>query len=99
MAKGGYVYLICNQNNTVIYTGVTSDLLLRIQQHKNKKYPGSFTARYNCNKLVYFQFYESIVLAIQEEKRIKGGNRNQKERMIAQMNPEWKDLWEEIKNW
>ena len=99
MAKGGSVYIMSSLNNSTLYTGVTSDLLVRVQQHKNKAYPNSFTAKYNCTKLVYYKFYESIEAAIEEEKRIKGGNRKQKEFLITTMNPNWKDLWEEIKIW
>ena len=99
MAKGGSVYIMRSLNNSTLYTGVTSDLLVRVQQHKNKAYPNSFTAKYNCTKLVYYKFYESIEAAIEEEKRIKGGNRKQKEFLITTMNPDWKDLWEEIKIW
>ena len=65
--KKGYVYLITNKNNTVIYTGVTSNLQKRIQQHKAKFYKG-FTARYNCNKLVYFEAFDDIKQAILREK-------------------------------
>ncbi len=99
MANGGSVYIMCSLNNSTLYTGVTSELLVRVQQHKNKAYPNSFTAKYNCTKLVYYKFYESIEAAIEEEKRIKGGNRKQKEFLINTMNPKWEDLWEEIKNW
>ncbi len=99
MAKGGSVYMMCNLTNTTIYTGVTSDLVSRVLEHKNKVNPNSFASTYNCIKLVYYCFYETIEAAIEEEKRIKGGNRKQKELLIAKMNPEWIDLWEEIKHW
>ncbi|MBS4063516.1 MAG: GIY-YIG nuclease family protein [Chitinophagaceae bacterium] len=99
MAKGGSVYMMCNINNTVIYTGVCGDLVARVSQHKSKTAPTSFTAKYNCVKLVYYRFFETIESAIEEEKRIKGGNRKQKERRINSVNPEWRDLWEDIKNW
>lgn len=99
MAKGGTVYIMSSLNNTTIYTGVTSDPLVRVQQDKNKTNPNSFTATYNCIKLVYYQFFETIEAAIEVEKRIKAGNRKQKEMLISQMNPDWKDLWEDIKDW
>ncbi|MFT3704745.1 MAG: GIY-YIG nuclease family protein [Agriterribacter sp.] len=99
MSKGGYVYIITNKTFTVLYTGVTSDLLVRTQQHKEKYYPESFTARYNCCILVYYKFLPSIEEAIEEEKRIKGGNRKQKIKLITEMNAGWKDLWEDIKLW
>ena len=56
----GYVYIMANNNNTVLYTGVTSDLKVRVKEHKEKRYPGSFTARYNIGKLVYFERFTSI---------------------------------------
>ena len=68
-------------------------------EHKEKFYPQSFTARYNCNKLVYYQFYESIEAAIEREKHIKGKSRAFKLDLINKQNPEWKDLWEDIKDW
>ena len=97
--KGGFVYIVTNPNHTVLYTGVTSNLKGRIGEHRDRKYPGSFTARYSCYELVYFKGYPFISQAIGEEKRIKAGNRKQKIKLIDSMNPEWKDLWEEIKNW
>jgi len=100
MHKGGYVYIVTNKAHTVLYTGVTSNLLARIQQHRTKTYPTSFTAKYNADKLVYYKFYETIEAAIAEEKRIKGGNRQQKINMIMAVNPEWYDLYEtELSKW
>lgn len=97
--KGGFVYIITNTHHTVLYTGVTSNLVARTQQHRNKKYPNSFSARYNTDKLVYYHFFSTIMESITEEKRIKAGSRAAKIRMIESMNPEWNDLWEEIKEW
>ncbi len=68
----GFVYILTNKNNSVLYTGVTSDLKERIEQHKGRKHPESFSTRYNCNKLVYYEVYDSIVEAIAREKIIKG---------------------------
>ncbi len=100
MQRGGCVYMMTNPNNSTIYTGATSNLLKRVQEHKAKTYETSFTAKYNCIKLVYYQFFSTIEEAIAEEKRIKGGNRTQKENLITNINPEWKDMWAEIdKNW
>ncbi|TAN00707.1 MAG: GIY-YIG nuclease family protein [Chitinophagaceae bacterium] len=96
MKKGGFVYILTNKNNTVLYTGVTSSLVGRVWQHKVKFFEKSFTARYNINKLVYYQFYATIDEAIEEEKRIKGGSRKKKIELIESLNPEWNDLWEEI---
>ena len=80
-----------NKNNTVIYVGVTSDLLKRVYQHKTKTYKG-FTAKYNCDKLIYFEEFDAINLAISREKQLKSGNRKRKERLINAENPEWNDL-------
>ena len=100
MQRGGSVYMMASVNNNVIYTGVTSNLLKRVQEHKTKTYETSFTAKYNCIKLVYYQFFSTIEEAIAEEKRIKGGNRTQKENLINNINPEWNDMWAELdKNW
>ncbi|CAL2090519.1 GIY-YIG nuclease family protein [Tenacibaculum sp. 190524A02b] len=91
--KKSYVYFLTNKNNTVIYIGVTSNLLLRIYQHKTKVYK-SFTAKYNCDKLVYFEEFDSINDAIVREKQLKAGNRKRKESLINKDNPEWNDLSE-----
>ena len=89
---GGYVYIMCNKNRTTLYTGVSSQLISRVQQQKDKHYPKSFTARYNCNQLVYYFFFDEIEDAIAREKQIKGGNKASKLKLIEDLNPEWKDL-------
>ena len=99
MQRGGTVYIIASLNSKALYTGVTSDLYSRVLQHKQKIYPKSFTAKYNCIKLVYFEPYPTIEEAIDEEKRIKGGSRSNKEKLINGMNSNWRDLWEDIKDW
>lgn len=99
IVKGGYVYILTNQHHTVLYTGVTNNLKTRTEQHRSKINPGSFAARYNCYKLVYYNSFPFIAAAIAEEKRIKGGNRKNKIKLIQNMNPEWKDLWDEVKEW
>jgi len=100
MERGVTVYIMTNVLKTVLYTGVSSNLISRVKEHKEKFYPFSFTARYNVIYLVYYQNYPSIEEAIAEEKRIKAGNRNQKCRLINSINPEWKDLWEtEVSKW
>lgn len=86
-----YVYILTNKNHTVLYTGVTSDLIKRIYQHKTKAYKG-FTSRYNCDQLVFYQEFSSISQAIEFEKKIKGGSRKTKVRLISSLNPEWYDL-------
>jgi len=88
-----HVYIMTNDNNTVLYTGVTSDLKERINQHKSKKHPDSFSARYNVYKLVYYENFGSIDDAIKREKQIKGGSRGKKLELIKGSNPEWRDLY------
>ena len=95
---GGVTYIITNQYNTVLYTGVTSALRARIWEHKTKYYPKSFTAKYNCDKIVWYELLPTIGEAIDREKQIKAGNRKAKEQLINLMNPDWKDLWEEIQD-
>ena len=94
MAKSYYVYMMTNQHNTVIYTGVTNDLARRVYQHKTKAIKG-FTNKYNCNKLVFYAETDDIGAAIAEEKRIKGGSRKKKIELIESINPEWIDLAKE----
>jgi putative endonuclease len=95
MEKNGYVYIMTNYNNNVLYTGVTSDLIRRVYEHKNKMIEG-FTKKYNLVKLVYFEVVNDIESAIIREKQIKGGPRKKKIELIDKMNPEWKDLYSEI---
>ena len=90
-----YTYLINNKNNTVIYTGMTNDIYRRMSEHKDGK-PGSFTHRYNCNKLVYFEEFDSVLGAIEREKQLKAGSRAKKVALIHKDNPKWLDLSE---NW
>ncbi len=92
--KFSYVYIMTNKNNTVLYTGVTSNLLKRVYQHKNKTYKG-FTNRYNCEKLIYYTEFTDINEAISFEKKIKAGNRKNKEKLINEINPNWDDLSDE----
>ena len=96
MERGGYVYIMTNKNNTALYTGVSSTLRDRVYQHKSGKYNNSFTHRYNCHKLVYYEGFISIEEAIVREKQIKAGSRKKKQNIIKQKNPEWKDLYDSI---
>ena len=91
-----WFYLTANKKNGVIYAGVTSELKYRIESHKSKKYKNSFTARYNVDKLVYFEEYESIITARAREKQIKAGSRTKKIKLIESKNPEWKDLYKTL---
>jgi len=86
-----YVYFMSNKNDSVIYIGVTSNLIKRVYQHKAKILKG-FTSKYNCDKLVYFEEFKDINQAITREKQLKSGNRKRKEELIKKENSNWKDL-------
>ena len=79
--------------HTVLYIGVTSDITGRIWEHKNKVYPKSFTAKYNCDLLVYYEFYPHIEEAIAAEKSLKDKSRSYKNQLISSLNPEWTDIY------
>jgi putative endonuclease len=96
--KPGFVYIITNKYQTVVYTGVTSNLPQRILQHKEKRNPSSFSARYDVNILVYYEQFQWIEDEITREKQIKAGSREVKNDLIRSMNPTWKDLFDEIKD-
>jgi putative endonuclease len=84
-----------NKINTVLYTGVTSDLKKRIWEHKERIVKG-FTEKYNIDKLVYFEIFNDPENAILREKQIKAGSRNKKIKLIKEINPEWKDLYNKL---
>ena len=92
--KKYYVYFMTNAHNTVLYVGVTSNLIKRVYEHKIKKNPKSFTARYNLDKLIYYEVYDTPDEAIAREKQIKKWNRKRKNELVERENPEWKDLSE-----
>ena len=91
----GYVYILFSKRNGTLYTGVTSNLIKRVYEHKNKLTEG-FTSKYVVDKLGYYEVHGSIVSAIEREKQIKGGSRKKKLELIENMNPEWNDLYELI---
>jgi len=99
MVKGGCVYILTNKHHTVYYTGVTSDLVSRIMQHRDHFYPQSFTARYNIYKLLYYEVHGSIEEAILREKIVKKISRKRKIELIESINPSFLDLFEDIKTW
>ena len=90
-----YIYMLTNKNHTVLYIGVTSNILKRIYAHKNHLFPG-FTKKYNVDKLIYYEKFYAIVDAIQREKQLKKWNRAWKIRLINKVNPTWRDLYNEI---
>ena len=96
MQRGGVVYIMCSPNRTTLYISVTANLYDRIYEHRNKHYPDSFTAKYNCVMLVYYTPYERIEEAIVAEKKLKDRNRKYKEKLIDSFNPDWRDLWEDL---
>jgi putative endonuclease len=94
--QSGYVYILTNKSNSVLYTGATTDLLKRTYHHKGKYLPG-FTERYNLNKLVYYEGFGNIMSARVKERKIKGWKREKKIKMIESMNPKWEDLYRGLK--
>lgn len=93
MSKEYYVYIMTNKSRT-LYTGVTNNLMRRVDEHKKKLVPG-FTSKYNIQFLVYYESTSSIHVAIEREKQIKGWLRAKKIALIDSLNPKWKDLSEE----
>ena len=93
--KQYYVYIMTNQHNSVLYTGITNDLVRRVFEHKEKLIQG-FTKRYNLTKLVYYEVLSNPEAAIKREKQLKGRSRREKVELIKSMNPEWRDLYGSI---
>ena len=91
-----YVYMLTNEHGNVMYVGVTNDLVRRVYEHKNHLDKGSFTARYNVTKLVYYESTSDVEAAIEREKQIKGWNRKRKNKLVETRNPNWFDLYEGI---
>ena len=95
MEKVYCVYILTNQRNTALYTGVTGDLRARVHQHREKLLPG-FTNRYNVSKLVYYEAGYDAFGAIAREKQIKAGSRQKKIDLINRLNPEWRNPYGEL---
>ncbi len=89
--KKSYIYILFNKRNGTLYTGVTSDLVKRVYEHKNKVYEG-FTSKYGVDKLGYYEEFSDAISAIEREKQIKDVSRKAKIKLIEKNNPEWKDL-------
>ena len=94
-SKHGYVYILFNKRNGTLYTGVTSNLIKRVYEHKPKIIDG-FTSKYGVDKLGYYEIHSTIALAIEREKQIKQGSRKMKLAFIESINPEWIDLYETL---
>ena len=95
MNRQSYIYIMTNKTHRVLYTGVTGDLRRRVYQHNEGAVPG-FTKKYNVKTLIYFEIFDDIRDAIAREKQIKKGSRQKKIDLINAMNPEWRDLSEEL---
>ena len=91
-----YVYILSNNTHTTIYIGVTSNLIQRVYEHKNKLDPKSFTAKYDVHRLVYYESTSDVKAALEREKQLKGWNRARKNKLVESMNPKWEDLYESI---
>jgi predicted GIY-YIG superfamily endonuclease len=95
MPKQPAVYIMASARNGTLYAGVTSTLAARVHQHREGVLPG-FTRRYGCKLLVWYELHETMPAAIAREKQIKGGSRADKLALIEAMNPDWRDLWEDL---
>jgi len=93
--KAFYVYIMASRRNSTLYVGLTFDLIKRVLEHKNKVIPG-FTAQYNVHMLVYYETHSTYIEAARREKRFKNWCRQWKINLIEELNPEWRDLYEEI---
>lgn len=93
--KNYYVYILTSQRNTTLYIGITSELAKRVWEHKSKIVKG-FTEKYNVTRLVYYECYDDPEEAILREKRLKKWKRAWKNELIEKMNPEWRDLYEDL---
>ncbi len=90
-----YIYFMANRSNSTIYVGVTSSLQKRVVEHKAHMMIGSFSDKYNCEKLVYYEEFADIRDAIAREKQLKNWKREWKNKLIETMNPNWDDLMED----
>jgi putative endonuclease len=93
--RGGWIYIVTNRANGTLYTGVTSNLARRIYEHREALVDG-FTKKYGLKRLVYYEAYDDIRQAIQREKNIKHWPRAWKIRLILEINPDWRDLYEDL---
>jgi len=96
MHKQSFVYILSSPNFSALYIGVTGNLAQRIFQHRNKVFPNSFTAKYNCVILVYYEIFNDIRNAIDYEKKLKNYSRKMKDELIYKFNPEMRDLSSDV---
>ena len=94
MSGQHYVYIMTNPRHTVLYTVVTNNLMRRVWQHRNGE--GGFTSKYHCTELVMYEVFKESYCAISREKQIKAGSRRRKVELIERVNPEWRDLYEQL---
>ena len=92
MEKFGYIYIMTNKRKTVLYIGVTNNLVRRVYEHKKHLVENSFSDRYNLEYCIYYEEFPYFALAIKREKELKKWNRQKKEELINRKNPEWKEL-------
>jgi putative endonuclease len=92
--KSYYVYIVASSSGT-LYIGITNSLMRRIYEHKNGLIEG-FSKKYSCHKLIYYEIYGDVNLAIAREKQLKGWRREKKENIIKKFNPHWSDLYNEM---
>lgn len=97
ISKTYFTYILTNKHNRVLYIGVTNNLKRRAYEHK-KHYKKGFTQRYNVDKLVYYEQFNNPLEAIKREKSLKNLLRRKKEGLIKKINPDWKDLYEDVLN-
>ena len=90
-----FIYILTNRHHTVLYVGVTNDLCRRINEHRTK-IASVFATRYNVTKLVYFEEFDDVNAAIAREKQLKAGSRERKIELINSMNPDWRDLYDDL---
>jgi putative endonuclease len=93
--KKGFVYMMSNKQDGVLYIGVTSDIVKRVYEHKNG-FADGFTKKYNLKNLVYYEVYDEIEEAIKREKQLKNWHREWKVELVNKQNPNWEDLYESI---
>lgn len=94
----GFVYIMSNYSRSTLYIGVTSNLLQRVQEHQSGKSESSFTDKYNCVYLVYYEFYDFVSEAIKREKQLKNWRRAWKDELIAKLNPDLRDLYPDLRD-